>query len=305
MQKISFLVLSLLLISSCTKNEKDTIKMDGSSTVYPISEAMAEEYLTRANIEDKMKVTVGSSGTGGGFKKFCRGEVDITGASRPITKKEIDQCSAKEISYFEVPIAYDATVVVVHKNNKLDRIALAELKKIWEPSSQGTVTTWKQVNPRWEDKRIILFGAGSDSGTFDYFTEVVVGKAKSSRGDYTASEDDNTIVNGVSSDERALGYLPFAYYQENKDKLKALAINNKNGEYVLPSVQAVEKSKYNPLSRPLYIYINKKSYDHESVKKFLDFYMDNVRTISAEVQYVPLPQSEIEKSIKILKSKKK
>lgn len=294
--EIISLVLSLLLFS-CTPQIKDIIKIDGSSTVYPMSEAMAEEYLTRSDIDHKMKVTVGSSGTGGGFKKFCRGEIDITGASRPITSKEINQCQAKNITYFELEIAYDATVVVVHKKNKLNQISLEQLKKIWEPSAQGLRTYWNQIDPSWPDHKILLYGAGSDSGTFDYFTEVIVGKAKSSRGDYTASEDDNTIVAGVSSDEKALGYLPFSYYQENRDKLKALAVRNKEGEYVLPNVENVEKGKYNPLSRPLYIYISQKSYQDPRVKQFIKFYMDHIRSISAEVQYIPLPELVFQKNL--------
>ncbi|MES2855113.1 MAG: PstS family phosphate ABC transporter substrate-binding protein, partial [Bdellovibrionota bacterium] len=192
-----------------------TIKADGSSTVFPITEAVAEEFQTSK--KGKVRVTVGISGTGGGFKKFCRGETDVQNASRPIQESEIADCKKAGIAFFELPIAFDATVVVVNpKNTWLKSITVEELKKLWEPGAQGKISTWNQVNPTWPNEKIKLFGAGSDSGTFDYFTEAIVGKAKSSRGDYTASEDDNTLVQGVANDKNSLGYLPLAYYEENK-----------------------------------------------------------------------------------------
>ena len=188
------------------------IKVDGSSTVYPITEAIAEEFqITEKNT---VKVTVGVSGTGGGFKKFCRGEIDIQDASRPISKNEMADCKKMGIQYFELPVAYEGTVVAVNiKNTWLNEISVGDLKKIWEPSAMGNIKKWSQVNAKWPDAEFKLFGAGSDSGTFDYFTEAIVGKAKSSRGDYTASEDDNTIVKGIAGDKNAIGYLPMSYYE--------------------------------------------------------------------------------------------
>src|SRR3990167_6737084 len=199
------------------------VKIDGSSTVYPITEAMAEEFQIAK--KGAVKVTVGISGTGGGFKKFCRGEIDISEASRPILKKEMDACKEAGIQYIELPVAYDALTVVVNpKNDFIKSMTVEELKKMWEPAAQGKIKTWKQVNAAWPDKPLKLFGAGSDSGTFDYFTEAIVGKAKSSRCDFTASEDDNVLVQGVSGDAGAIGYFGYAYYEENTNKLKALPI---------------------------------------------------------------------------------
>lgn len=297
--QILFSTLFIMSIYSCTNSSSRLIKIDGSSTVYPISEAIAEEYLVRYKLADenniKSKVTVGVSGTGGGFKKFCRGDIDISGASRPISKKEIDQCKKANIEYYEVPVAYDAAVIVVNKKNPIDQITLAELKKIWSPDSQGKVSLWKDVNPAWSGLALKLFGAGSDSGTFDYFTEAIVGKAKSSRSDYTASEDDNIIVKGVSMDEGALGYLPYAYYQENKDDLKALAVSNTQGVFVKPSEITVEDASYNPLSRPLFIYINAQNYQRKEVKEFVEFYLKSARNIVTEVKSIPFPETAYEK----------
>ncbi|MGH8631267.1 MAG: PstS family phosphate ABC transporter substrate-binding protein, partial [Burkholderiales bacterium] len=193
-----------------------TVKLDGSSTVFPISEAMAEDFQRMK--KGKIKVTVGISGTGGGFKKFCRGETDVSNASRPILKKEMDECRKNGIQYMELPVAYDALTVVIHPNNTwAETMTVAELKKMWEPAAQGKVKNWKQINPNWPDRPLALYGAGADSGTFDYFTETINGKSKASRGDFTASEDDNVLVQGVSRDENAIGYFGFAYYSENRD----------------------------------------------------------------------------------------
>ena len=207
----------------------DTIvKIDGSSTVYPITEAVAEDFQKAK--KGAVKVTVGISGTGGGFKKFCRGETDIVNASRPILKKEMDDCKAAGVQYVEMPVAFDALTVVVNpKNDWSKTITVAELKKIWEPAAQGKITRWSQVNPAWPDEPIKLYGAGADSGTFDYFTEAIVGKAKSSRGDFTASEDDNVLVQGVASDKNGLGFFGFAYYVENQKKVKAVAVDGGKG----------------------------------------------------------------------------
>jgi phosphate transport system substrate-binding protein len=269
------------------------VKIDGSSTVYPITEAVAEEF--QAAKKGAIKVTVGISGTGGGFKKFCRGETDISGASRPILKKEMDACKEAGIQYIELPVAYDAlTVVINNKNDWAKNMTVDELKKMWEPGAQGKVKTWKQVNAAWPDKPLKLFGAGADSGTFDYFTEAIVGKAKSSRGDFTASEDDNVLVQGVSQDQNAIGYFGLAYYEENKDKLKAAGIIEKAGKpAVLPSMETVMNGSYQPLSRPLFIYVNATAAAFKpEVKEFVNFYLKNAPTLVKEVKYVPLPANE-------------
>ena len=266
-----------------------TVKIDGSSTVFPISEAMAEDF-QRAK-KGKVKVTVGISGTGGGFKKFCRGETDISNASRPILKKEMDDCRKSGVQYIELPVAYDALTVVVHPDNTwAETMTVADLKKMWEPAAQGKVKTWKQVNPAWPDRPLSLYGAGADSGTFDYFTEAVTGKAKSSRGDFTASEDDNVLVQGVSRDVNAIGYFGFAYYSENQDKLKAVKITDKaGGKGVAPSMETVVNGSYQPLSRPIFIYVNAKAAERPEIREFLDFYMKNADALVREVKYVPLP----------------
>jgi phosphate transport system substrate-binding protein len=266
------------------------VKVDGSSTVYPITEAVAEEFQKAS--KNRMKVTVGISGTGGGFKKFCRGETDVSDASRPILQKEMADCRAAGIEYIELPVAFDALTVVVNpKNAFIKQLTVAELKRMWEPGAQGKVTRWKQVNPAWPDAPLKLFGPGADSGTFDYFTEAVVGKAKSSRGDFTASEDDNVLVQGVARDANALGYFGFAYYVENKDKLKAVPIVNDKGQPVVPSLEAVVKGSYQPLSRPIFIYVSARSLGKPEVKEFVRFYLANAAALAQEVKYVPLPAS--------------
>lgn len=267
------------------------IKIDGSSTVYPITEAVAEEF--QKSKKGAMKVTVGISGTGGGFKKFCRGETDIADASRPILKKEMEDCKAAGIEYFELPVAFDALTVVVNPaNDFIKQLTVAELKTIWEPAAQGKVKTWKEVNPLWPDVPLKLFGAGSDSGTFDYFTEAIVGKAKSSRGDYTASEDDNVLVQGVSRDKGALGYFGYSYYAENKRKLKAVPIVEKADKpAVLPSNESVLDGTYQPLARPIFIYVSVKAYAKPEVKEFVTYYMANGAKLAKEVKFVPAPDS--------------
>ena len=280
---------------------EEVIKVDGSSTVYPITEAVAEEFQKMK--KGAVKVTVGISGTGGGFKKFCRDEIDIADASRPILKKEMEACAQAGVQYIEVPVAYDALTVVVNTASPLKSITVAELKKMWEPAAQGTIKQWNQVNPAWTDAPLKLFGPGADSGTFDYFTEAVVGKAKSSRGDYTASEDDNVLVQGVTRDKKAIGYFGFAYYIENQKKLKALAVDGGKGP-VLPSKQTVEDGSYTPLARPIFIYVNVKSLNKVAVKEFVDFYISNAPKLVAEVKYVPLPASAYKMASEHIKSKK-
>ena len=264
------------------------VKVDGSSTVYPITEGVAEDF-QKAN--KGIKVTVGVSGTGGGFKKFCRDEIDVQNASRPILKAEMEDCKKAGVEYYELPVAFDALTVVINpRNTWLKQATVAELKKIWEPAAQGKVTRWNQVNPAWPDQPIKLYGAGSDSGTFDYFTEAIVGKAKSSRGDYTASEDDNVLVQGVAGDVNALGYFGYAYYAENTGKLKALPIVEKEGKPgVLPSESTVLDGTYQPLARPIFIYVKVKALEKPEVKKFIDFYMAQAAKIATEVKYVKLP----------------
>ena len=271
-------------ISAVQSQSVKTVQIDGSSTVFPVTEAVAEEF---QKAQRGVRVTVGVSGTGGGFKKFCRGETDISGASRPILQKEMDECKAAGIRYLELPVAYDALTVVVNKqNNWANNLTVAELKKIWEPAAQGKVSNWNQVRAGFPNAPLKLFGPGADSGTFDYFTEAIVGKSKSSRGDFTASEDDNVLVQGVARDRNALGYFGFAYYSENTDKLKAVSING-----VAPSVQTVKDGTYNPLSRPIFIYVSSKSIDKPEVKQFVDFYLKNGAKLSREVGYIGLPAS--------------
>jgi phosphate transport system substrate-binding protein len=265
------------------------VKVDGSSTVYPITEAVAEEFQKAK--KGAVKVTVGISGTGGGFKKFCRGETDVSNASRPITKREMEDCRKAGVSYLEMPVAYDALTVVINpRNSFLKAVTVEELKKLWEPGAQGKVTRWNQVNPAWPDAPVKLFGAGADSGTFEYFTEAIVGKAKASRGDYTASEDDNVLVQGVSRDVNAIGYFGYAYYAENRDKLRALPIvNAKLGRAIEPSAETVINGTYQPLARPIFIYVNAKSAAKPEVKEFIDYFNRNADTLVREVKYVPLP----------------
>lgn len=280
------------------------IKIDGSSTVYPITEAVAEEFQkAKKNV---VKVTVGISGTGGGFKKFCRDETDISNASRPITAKEMEDCKAAGVQYIEMPVAFDALTVVINpKNTFLKQVTVAELKAMWEPAAQGKVTKWNQINPAWPDAPIKLFGAGADSGTFEYFTEATVGKAKSSRGDYTASEDDNVLVQGVARDVNAIGYFGYAYYAENKARLKALPIvNPKTNQAVEPSEESVIKATYQPLSRPIFIYVKAKSLDKPEVKEFVEFYMKNGAKLTKEVKYVPLPANAYTGNVEHMNKKK-
>jgi len=289
--KIPFRPLSLLAaLLAASPAFAQIVKVDGSSTVYPVTEAVAEDFQKAK--KQKVKVTVGISGTGGGFKKFCRGETDVSNASRPILKSEMADCQKAGIEYYELPVAFDALTVVINpKNSFIKQLTVAEMKKMWEPAAQGKVTRWNQVNPQWPDQPIKLFGPGADSGTFDYFTEAVVGKAKSSRGDFTASEDDNVLVTGVARDVNGLGYFGYAYYIENKDKLKAVPIVNDKGQAVEPSMEAVLKGSYNPLARPIFIYVNAKSLGKPEVKEFVEYYLKNGAKLAKEVKYVPLPDS--------------
>src|SRR5688572_19881583 len=289
--------------SAHAATQAQTVKVDGSSTVFPVTEAVAEDF---QKAKKGMRVTVGISGTGGGFKKFCRGETDISNASRPILKAEMEECRKLGITYLEMPVAYDALTVVINpKNNFIKSITVAELKKIWEPAAQGKVTHWNQVNAGWPNQPIKLFGAGSDSGTFDYFTEAITGKAKSSRGDYTASEDDNVLVQGVQRDVNALGYFGYAYYVENRDKLKAVPIVEKEGKpAVSPSMESVLNGSYQPLARPIFIYVNTKSLQRPEVKEFVEYFNRNGAKLAQEVKYVPLPPQAYTHNLETLAKKR-
>jgi phosphate transport system substrate-binding protein len=284
--------------------QAQTVKIDGSSTVYPISEAVAEEFQKAK--KGKMRVTVGISGTGGGFKKFCRGETDISDASRPILEKEMKACAEAGIKYVELPVAYDALTVVVNpKNTWIKEFKVEELKKMWEPSAQGKVTKWNQVNAAWPDRSLKLFGPGADSGTFDYFTDAINGREKASRGDFTASEDDNVLVQGVARDVGAIGYFGLAYYVENKDKLKAVPIVNKGStKAVMPSLETVMDGTYQPLARPIFIYVSEKAMARPEVKEFVEFYLGHGATLSKEVGYVPLGKQHYDMALKNFKARK-
>lgn len=269
------------------------VVVDGSSTVYPISEAVAEEF---HNSNSGIGVTVGVSGTGGGFKKFVAGEVDIVNASRPIKGSELELAQMSGISFIEIPIAYDALSIVVNKKNTwVDSLTVTELKKIWSPESQGTVKKWSDVRAGFPDKAIELYGPGTDSGTFDYFTEVINGKEDASRGDYTSSEDDNVIVTGVAGNEGALGYFGLAFYEANKNKLKVVPIDDEKADNGVgpqaPNAENVIKAAYSPLSRPLFIYVKTSALERPEVAKFVSFYLSNVKQLAGEVGYIPLPDA--------------
>jgi phosphate transport system substrate-binding protein len=272
------------------KQKQAVVRLDGSSTVFLISQAVAEDFEKQ---NSQWKVTIGVSGTGGGFKKFCAGETDVQNASRPIKKSEAEACAAAGIEYIELPVAFDGLAVVVNpRNTWAEHITTAELKKIWEPAAQGKVMRWSHVRPDWPDKEIHLYGPGVDSGTYDYFTEAIVHKAAASRGDFTSSEDDNVLVQGIASDEGAIGFFGLAYFEENRDKLKLLPVDDGSGKGpVAPSVETVMKSEYQPLSRPLFIYVNKASLDRPEVKAFMNFYIAHAMALSAEVGYIPLPDA--------------
>jgi phosphate transport system substrate-binding protein len=287
----SAVAIAALASAASPVSAQGIVQVDGSSTVFPITEAMAEEFQKAT----KIRVTVGISGTGGGFKKFCRGETSATGASRPIRKSEAEDCKKNGIEYIEVPVALDALAVMVNpKNSWAGEMTVAELKKMWEPDAQGKITNWNQIRPSFPNAPLKLFGAGVDSGTYDYFTAAIVGKEHSSRGDFTASEDDNVLVQGIAGDVNAIGFFGLAYYIENKYKLKAVAIKlNDGAKGVLPSVEGAKTGSYQPLSRPIFMYFAKKDLDTKpEVLKFAQFYMDPKHSMKlvAEVGYVPLPE---------------
>jgi phosphate transport system substrate-binding protein len=271
-------IASIAAMTGFASSAQAQIKADGSSTVYPLTERAASDFQKSSG----KRVTVAVSGTGGGFKKFCNNETDISNASRPILEKELKICREKGVKFIEIPIAMDALTVVVHKDNPITSITTAELKAIWNDGS--SLKNWKEANGSFPDASLKLFGPGADSGTFDYFTEAINGKAKQSRRDYTASEDDNVLVQGVSRDKSAMGYFGFAYYQKNSNRLKALSING-----VRPDLQNVKSGAYQPLSRPLFIYVNaEKMKNNPDLKAFAEAYINSAEATANKVGYLPL-----------------
>jgi phosphate transport system substrate-binding protein len=308
---ITIIALALIVVACGEKKEKTgdsqkeatalsgTIKVDGSSTVFPVTEAVAEEF--RA-VQPKVKVTIGVSGTGGGFKKFSRGETNLSNASRPIKDKEKAACAENNIKYLELEVAYDGLAVLVNpQNDWVDSFTIEELKKIWEPAAQGTIMKWNQIRPEWPNEEIHLFGPGVASGTYDYFTEAIVGKSGASRGDFTASEDDHVLVQGIAGDKYSLGFFGLAYYAENKDKLTLIGVHN-GEEIVKPTLETVSNGTYRPLSRPLFIYVNSTSVASPEVVEFVNYYLENSGELSKDVGYIPLPDENYKKQIESFKT---
>ncbi len=271
------------------------VKIDGSSTVEPLSSAASELFSEQ---QPNVQVTVGSSGTGGGFEAFCNGTTDISDASRPIEADEAKICKQNGIEYTELQVANDALTVVAHKDVPVDCLTVDQLHKIWAPESEGKITNWKQVDPSFPDLPLKLFGPGTDSGTFDYFTEEINGEEGASRADYEASEDDNVLVEGVANTKGGMGYFGYTYYEENANQLKALKIDAGNG-CVAPSPQTAQSGEYTPLARPLYIYVNEDSYAKKpQVAAFTDFYVENVSRITEAAQYIQLNDQQLQETKK-------
>jgi phosphate transport system substrate-binding protein len=288
-KKLVFGAVLLAAVPAVAGKMQGSVRVDGSSTVYPITEAVAEEF---RNAEPDVRVTVGFSGTGGGFKKFVVGEIDINDASRPIKEKEVAAAQEHGIGFVELPVAYDGLSVVVHpKNDFVDHLTVEELHRIWRPESD--VATWQDVRPTWPKEKIRLYGPGVDSGTFDYFTEAINGEAQVCRADFTASEDDNVLVQGVAGDKYSLGFFGFAYYVENKDKVKVVPIDGGHGP-VTPTVATINNGTYSPLSRAIFIYVAPKAAERPEVEAFVKFYLDNAAALATEVGYVPLPDGVYE-----------
>jgi len=305
---LKFLIILLLATFVSTVNATDafakslrgTVKIDGSSTVFPVTEAVAEEF---GHKHPRVRVTVGVSGTGGGFKKFSAGEIDINDASRTIKKIEIELAEKNGVSYLELPIAYDGISVVINPENTwVDFLSVAELKKIWQPGS--TVLTWKDVRSSWPDRKIRLYGPGTDSGTFDYFTKAINGKSHTSRSDYTKSADPNVLVQGVAGDRDALAYFGFAYYFENKKLINVVPIKNDSSP-VAPSATSINDGSYSPLSRPIFIYVRKSALKRPEVFEFVKFYLENAPVLSKEVGYVALPKTQYEDGLKQINQARK
>jgi phosphate transport system substrate-binding protein len=301
-----FLALLMLMLASCSDSDDafdpnshrltGTIEIDGSSTVFPITEAVAEDF---HKVNSDVRVNVGISGTGGGFKRFITGETDISDASRPIKDEEAATAAENGIEYIEIKIALDGISVVVNPNNKfIDCLTVAQLKEIWEPDSK--IKKWSDLNPNWDDKKIRLYGPGTDSGTFDYFTEEIVGEAQRSRADYTASEDDNVLVRGIAGDRNSLGYFGYAYYAENSRSLKLVDIDAGDG-CVTPSDTTIQDGTFKPLSRPLFIYVNTRSLQRPAVMAFLEYYLEHGAELSTEVGYISLPTAVYDESLTVVR----
>lgn len=281
------IILSASIFTSVNANAQAVIKIDGSSTVYPITQSAASQF--QAEKKNAVNITVEISGSGDGFKRFCRGEIDIVNASRPILKSEMKHCKKAHVQYIEIPVAFDALTVAINPGNYWGtKMTVAQLKKIWEPAAQGKITRWSQINPAWPDEPIKLLGTHADSGTYDYFTKAIVGKSKSSRQDFTQLENNAALIDNVAGDKNSLAFLGFAYYIENQNKITAVAIDNYNGA-VLPSVETVEDGSYQPLSRPIFIYVNAKAADRPEIDGFIEFYMKNAILLVKEAKFFPLP----------------
>jgi phosphate transport system substrate-binding protein len=300
---LTLIIVSAIGLAKAPEQLSGNILIDGSSTVFPITEAVAEEFQKKY---PGVRVSVGISGTGGGFKKFTAKETDISDASRPIKTSEADDAAKNGVEYIELAIAYDGLSVMVNpKNTWVKELTVADLKKIWEPAAQGKITRWNQVRPEWPNEEIHLYGPGTDSGTFDYFTEAINGKALASRGDFTASEDDNVLVQGIAGDRFGLGYFGYAYYVENKSKLKLIPIVNPNtGKAVLPSEKTINDASYQPLSRPIFIYVSKQAAVRPEVQEFVRFYLTQSPKLVKEVGYVALPNKFYQEFLKRFEARK-
>lgn len=287
---LALLALSLLSAAGFAQSLSGTIAIDGSSTVFPITEAVAEEFQA---LHRGVRVAVGVSGSGGGLRKFCDGEIAISNASRPISTTEIASCGAKGVGFVELPVAFDGLAVMVHPSNDwVDYLTTEELKKVWAPEAQGKVTHWDHVRPGWPHKEIHLYGPGTDSGTYDYFTDAIVGQEGASRGDFVASEDDNVLVQGIAGDPLALGFFGYAYYLENQNRLKLVPIvNPKTGVAVLPTSDSIESGEYFPLSRPIFIYVSTTAAERPEVEAFVEYYLTEGPALVSEVGYVALPDN--------------
>ena len=293
---LTALLMTLTVFGASAAELSGTIIIDGSSTVFPITEAVAEEF---HKVYPGISTPIGVSGTGGGFKKFVIGETDISNASRPIKESEAEIAKANGIEYIELAIAYDGlSVMVSMENDFVDSLTVEELKRIWEPES--TVKTWKDVRPEWPDEAIKLYAPGTDSGTFDYFTEVITGEAGASRTDFTPSEDDNVLVQGIAGDKYSLGYFGFAYYEENTDKLKIVKVDSGSGP-VEPTFDTIKDGSYAPLSRPIYMYVSRKALEQEHVKTFVEYFLTEGTTLVSEVGYVELGDANYEAELAKLK----
>lgn len=284
-----FLFFGFFIYSCGSEDSQNEIRIDGSSTVFPITEAVSEEYRSEA---PDTRVTVGLSGTGGGFQKFLQKDTDINNASRGISEDEIKLAKENDVEYIRLSVAFDGIVVVVNpQNDWVDHLTVEELSAIWEPSAQEEITHWNDIRDEWPEEELHLFGPGVASGTFDYFTEAIVGESGESRGDFTASEDDNVLVQGVSTDEYALGFFGLAYFEENQNKLKLIAVKDEEKDPVKPSMETVSNGTYTPLSRPLFIYVRKEAAQRENVQEFVNFYLDNAPELAEQIGYVAMPDS--------------